>query len=325
MYDKIEKTRDDLRQKLTFRRISGIMLAFCVIGIVCLFQLITTGFSLNALYSWDFYLRLIYRVALIFLVYQATINMLYDREIAAERVHNARNKYCSIVKLKDISLKEFLKVYNYNLKAEAWCDKIDRQINKYNRRMANGRFVKKYTAKVEELEKLKEDEYIKKYWDALPVKWNRVFYGDFSLEDSLAAYNKRARSEFDKDVSKYSRKKAGTYIFTAIILGMIVVNFAFDGISTAAFWFNLLADVILVILRMIDAGIQCPILIDANYTNVYLYKTDIMAEYLAWQEEMKIENSKAFKILQYIQALEDQKKAEEELKKNSNNSVPATG
>ena len=325
MYEKIEKTRDELRQKLTFRRLAGMMLAMCVIGIVCLFQLITTGFSFNALLSWDFYLRLLYRIALIFLVYQATINMLYDRELAADRVQNARTKYISIVKLKDTSLKDFLVVYNHNLKAEAWCDKIDKQINKYNRRMANGRNVKRYTAKVEELEKLKEQAYIDKYWEALPVKWNRVFYGDFSIEDSLAAYNKRSRSEFDRDVGKYSRKKAASYIFTAMILGVIVVNFAFNNIATAAFWFNLLADIVLIVLRVADAGIQCPILIDMNYTNVYLYKTDIMAEYLAWQEENKIENSKAFKILNYIQQVEDQKKAEEELKKNSNSSVSTTG
>lgn len=319
MYEKIEKTRDDLREKLTFRRISGIMLSFCVIGVVCLFQLITTGFSFNVLLTWDFYLRLLYRIALIFLVYQAVINMLYDRELASTRVQDARTKYISIVKLKDVSLKDFLKVYNHNLKAEAWCDKIDKQINKYNRRMANGKFVRRYSKKVEELETLKNEEYINKYWDALPVKWNQVFYGDFSIEDSSAPYSRRARSEFDRDVSKYSRRKAGSYIFTAMIFGVIVVNFAFNNISTAAFWFNLLADIVLVILRMVDAGIQCPILIDANYTNVYNYKTDIMSEYLAWQEENHIENSKAFKILQYIQQVEDQKKAE----KNRNNSITA--
>lgn len=312
-YDKI----NDLRRKLTFRRLSGIMLGICVIGLVCLFQLISTGFSLQALLTWDFYLRLIYRITLIFLVYQSVTNILYDKEIMADRVQNARTKYISIVKLKDISLKDFLKIYNHNLKADAWCDKIDNKINKYNRRMANGRNVIKYTKKVDDLEKLKEREYIDKYWAALPVKWNRVFYGDFSVEDSLAAYNKRARSEFDRDVGKYSKKQAGSYILSAMILGIIVVNFAFNNIGTAAFWFNLLADIILVIMRAADAGLQVPVLIDMNYTNVYLYKTDIMAEYLAWQEENGIENSKAFKILQYIQQLEDQKKIDAENAKKS--------
>lgn len=294
----------NLREKLTFRRITGFMMAGLIVALVILFQLILADFSIDALKQPDFYVRIIYRVILIILVYQCVVNLLYDRQINSKRVQDARTKYIAAVKMKDISFKDFLKEYNYQLKAEAWINKIDRKINRYNRKMENGNNVAKYTKKVEYLESLKTPEYIERNWSYLSCRWKQVFVGDFTVEDAISGHEKRTRSEFNSDVAKYSAKKIVKYLFSALILGMIAVNLAFDGVKSVEFWFNMIADILLVVLRATDAGLQVPALIDYNFTNVYLYKVEVIEQYVEWCVKNKIEESKAHKVLNYIQEVE---------------------
>ena len=307
---------ENLQSKLTFRRLSGLLLSFAIISIVVLFQLVMADFSIDAFKSPDFYIRVLYRVVLIILVYQAVINLLYDRCMASPKVQDARAKYKAAVKLKDVSFNSFLKEYNYNLKAEAWIDKIDRKLNRINRKMEAGKNVKRYSKKIEYLESLKTPEYIEKNWSYLNCKWKQVFIGDFTIEDSITNNEKRARSEFGKDVIKYSSKKVSGYLFASLVLGLVVVNLAFDGVKTASFWFNMILDIILVIMRATDAGLQTPILIDYNFTNVYLYKVEVMEMYIQWCESNNLEESKAHRVLSYIEEVEVEKQNQERLENN---------
>lgn len=307
---------DELRQKITFRKIIGFFSAVAIIGVVVLFQLIVADFSIDAFRSPDFYIRIAYRVVLIVLVYHCIINLLYDKQLRSQRVQDARTKYIAAVKMKDITFKDFLKEYNYNLKTEAWTNKIDKKINKINRKLESGRNVEKYTSKVLYLEKLKSPEYIEKNWAYLNCKWTQVYTGDFSVEDAYSNSEKRARSQFNADVAKMSLRRISMYVFWSLVLGLVVVNMAFDGVKTAAFWFNMLVDIVLVLMRAADAGFQLPILIDCNFTDVYLYKVDVMQQYVEWCATNNITESKAYKVLSYIQDVEVEKNTEPEIKED---------
>ena len=252
---------EELRQKLTFRRIIGFFSAVAIIGVVILFQLIVANFSIDAFKEPDFYIRIAYRVVLIILTYHCIINLLYDRQIKSERVQNARKKYIAAVKMKDITFKDFLKEYNYNLKAESWINKIDQKINKINRKLEAGKNVEKNSQRIQYLESLKTPEYIQKNWSYLNCKWKPVYTGDFTVEDAIGCSDKRTRSEFNMDVTKMSLKKISMYIFGSLLLGLVAVNLAFDGVKTVDFWFNMLVDIMLVITRSADAGFQLPILV----------------------------------------------------------------
>lgn len=313
---------EELRSKITFRRITGFLMALAIVALVAIFQLIVADFSLDAFKEPNFYIRIAYRVVLIILVYQSVVNLLYDKHIRSQKVLDARTKYIAAVKMKDISFKDFLKEYNYSLKAEAWINKIDNKINRINRKMENGKNVEKYTQRVEYLESLKTPEYIADNWPYLNCRWKQVFAGDFTVEDSFSNNERRTRSEFNADVAKYSAKKVFKYIFTAIILGMIAVNLAFDGVKSIEFWFNMVMDIILVIMRATDAGLQVPLLIDYNFTNVYLYKVEVMESYIEWCSTHQIKESKAHKVLAYIQEVEvDAKKEEEKVEELPEESV----
>ena len=302
---------DELRQKLTFRRVIGFLMSFAIIGVVVLFQLIIADFSVDAFKQPDFYIRIIYRVILIILTYQCVVNLLYDKQVRSDRVQNARTKYIAAVKMKDISFKDFLKEYNYKLKAEAWINKIDLKINKINRKLETGKGnIQKLSDRVKYLESLKTPEYIEKNWSYLNCKWKQVYTGDFTVEDAIGSNERRTRSEFNVDVAKMSLKKISGYILGSLVLGLVVVNLAFDGAKTAEFWFNMIADILLVITRSADAGFNLPVLIDYNFTNVYLYKVDVMQQYVEWCAENKITESKAHKVLSYIEDVEVEKNTE---------------
>lgn len=298
---------DELRSKLTFRKVIGFLMSLAIIGVVVIFQLIVANFSLDAFKDPDFYIRIVYRVILIVLVYQCVINLLYDKQIRSKRVQDARTKYIAAVKMKDITFVEFLKEYNYKLKADAWTAKIDAKINKLNRKLESGRNVAKLTKKVQYLETLKTPEYIEKNWSYLNCKWKQIFTGDFSVEDAISNNDRRTRSEFNADVAKMSFKKISSYVLISLILGLVVVNLAFDGVKTMAFWFNMLVDIILVLTRAADAGFNLPIIIDYNFTDVYLYKVEVMQQYVEWCATNNITESKAYKVLSYIQDVEVEK------------------
>ena len=302
---------EELRNKLTFRKIIGFFTALAIISVVVLFQLIIANFSLDAFKQPDFYIRIAYRVVLIILVYHCVINLLYDRQLKSKRVQDARTKYIAAVKMKDITFKDFLKEYNYNLKAEAWINKIDGKINKISRKLESGRFVASRTKKIEYLETLKTPEYIQKNWAYLNCNWTQIYTGDFSVEDAIGGNEKRTRSQFNLDVTKMSLKKISTYILCSLCLGLVVVNMAFDGVKTVEFWFNMIVDILLVITRAADAGFNLPVLIDYNFTNIYLYKVDVMQQYVEWCSVNNITESKAHRVLSYIQEVEVEKKGEE--------------
>lgn len=301
---------ETLREKLTFRKVTGFMMAGLIIALVVLFQLILADFSIDAFKQPDFYIRIAYRILLIILVYQSVVNLLYDRQLNSKRVQDARKKYIAAVKMKDISFKDFLKEYNYTLKAEAWMDKIDKKINKLNRKMENGKNVAKYSKRVEYLESLKTPEYIAKNWAYLSCSWKQVFVGDFTIEDAISNHEKRTRSEFNKDVFVFSARKISVYLLMSLALGLVAVNIAIDGVHSAEFWFNMIADVILVVMRATDAGLNVPTLIDYNFTNVYLYKVEVMEQYVEWCSTHQIKESKAHKVLSYIQEVEVEKNEE---------------
>lgn len=303
---------DELRQKITFRKVVGCLMSMAIIAFVVIFQLIIADFNLNAFKEPDFYIRIVYRLLLIFLTYQAVVNLLFDRQLNAQKVKDARTKYIAAVKIKDISFKDFLEEFNRNLKKEAWIDKINRKINKITRKLEEGKKVEANTKKIAQLEILKTDEYIEANWHYLSCKWSPVFVGDFSIEDSISNNCKRTRSEFNKDLSRLSFRKMATYFLCSLALGMVAINLSFDPANTVEFWFNMIADILIVIMRAGEAGLQVPSLIDYNFTNVYLYKVDILSQYVEWCERNKLNESKAHKILDYIEENEVKKEIKEE-------------
>ena len=299
---------EKIKSTFTFRKLTGILTFIAILGIVCLFQIVQAGFSVDVFQDPDFYIRLVYRALLIPLVFFAVTNTRYDSYLRRDKVVKAKERYKKAVKMKDVSFQDFLDYYNRNTKIEAWKLKIDTKINKLSRKLEKGHFIKRRTKKLEYLKSLKEDDYIKENFDYLNCKWTKLYTGDFTLEDSIAGSQRKVRSTFNSDMAKNSLKKMSSYFLMALALGIVSTNFALDTVQTSAFWFNMCVDISIVIKRAIDAELQMDSNIDENFTNIYIYKTEVMQEYSQWCITHNIEESKAHKILDVIEQNNQEKK-----------------
>ena len=293
----------DLKQKITLRKVTAISMYMIILALIGLFQAVVLGFDFSIYSQFDFYFRIAYRIILIILTFTSTINFLFDKTYNAEKVQSARRKYLTVVKMKDISFKDFLDEYNDQLKRDAWINKINKKINKLERKMENGRRLKKLGQRRDYLKTLITEEYINEHFNYLNVAYSKVYLSDFSAEDAYGNNDLvKTRSNFNGAMAKFSTKKIGQYILITFLTGSVVYNVAFE--TGLAFWLNICIDLALVITRVADAAINTPILVDLEYTQVYLTKTEIMNKYINWCSERNIGESKAHKVLTYIENTE---------------------
>ena len=300
---------EKIRSKFTMKKIIAGFLYILILALVGLFQAISMDFDFSIYLSPDYWFRIIYRIILITLSYIATINAAFDSLFNGKKVQTARKKYLEIVKMKDITFKDFLIEYNRNSKINSWKNKVNKKIFKIEKKLESGRKLEKRRKEIDELKFLLTDEYINENFDYLDAKYYKVYDSDFTEEDSVGSgSNIKTRSNFSGSVAKFGTKKLGSYVLIAILSGSVIYNLAINpGIN---FWINLITDLLLVLMRVGDAAYNAPVLMDQEYTNVYINKTSIMKEYVNWCSEKKIEESKAHKVISYIEKTENDKKGE---------------
>lgn len=295
--------KQKITQRLTVRKITAVFMYMIILALIGLFQAVVLGFDFSIYTQFDFYFRIGYRVILIILTFTSTINFLFDRTYNSEKVQAARQKYLSVVKMKDVSFKDFLDEYNVQLKKDAWINKINKEINKIERKMEHGKRLESLMKKREYYKSLITDEYINEHFDFLDVRYTKVYVSDFSAEDAYGNDDLvKTRSDFNGAMAKFNMRKIGQYILLTFLTGSVIYNVAFE--TGLSFWLNICIDLALVVTRIADAAINTPILVDLEYTQVYLSKTDIMNKYINWCSERKITESKAHKVLSYIESTE---------------------
>lgn len=305
----MDKELEKLRNKFTMRKLISIVLYVLILALVGLFQAISMNFDFSIYLSADYWFRIVYRIILISLSYIATINASFDYLFNSQKVQTARKKYLEIVKMKDITFKEFLEGYNRRSKIEAWKNTVNKKIYKLEQKIEHKKNKEKIFNKINDLKATITDEYIENNFEYLDVKYYKVFDSDFTEEDSVGSISQiKTRSNFSGSVARFGTKKLGSYILIAVLSGSIIYNLTFNpGIN---FWINLVTDLLLVIMRIADALYHAPILMDDEYTNVYIAKTTIMKEYINWCNEKEITESKAHKVISYIEETEKEKEKE---------------
>ena len=286
----------------------GASFALLLIAATGLFQFIKTGLSVEIFKHPEFYIIIAYRVIIIILTYNAVINITFDKFFRSERVQNARNQYMNLLKIKDIHFKDFIKVYNHKLKKEIWKQNVDEEIQKLNRKIEKGKDPELSQKEIENLEKKKDETFMEAHWSTLPVKWSPIYDGDFIGDDTIVSLkDRKTHSDYNKTVAKFASKKIGRYLISSAAMGMIVVNWYFNGFTNAMFWLNLVCDIGIIVWRSAQAASDNEKIIDLEYTNVYNYKSDILKEYIIWIEENHIEESNAHKVIAYLDKLKEEK------------------
>jgi len=265
--------------------------SIAIIGI----QVVAMGFDFSKLAQPEFWARTLALTICIFLLYRAVINARYDKTASRDNVLEAKKEYDELNQKKDLDLKDFLNEFNLNTKIGVYVGKINKRINKLERkRIKTYKFKKKekLTTQIETLKKEISKERIEEIINYIHVKYYMVWYDDFQDVERVGGngkLNTRGNQSYKRNFNKYSVWSIWSYFICAIILSMSF--WTFGDTSTITIIANVLSSLIMIVTRIMTAYIQADRIYDSTITASYVCRSDILKQYFAWQKK-QVQESK---------------------------------
>lgn len=263
-----------------------LMSMLCLIGI----DLIKFNFDLSRLKDWKEWVGIAISTVGIFLLYRAVVNARFDKTAMRENVVKARNEYNELNKHKDLTLKDFLKEYNLKTKITNYVAKINHKLYKLEKKRLKTYRVnkcKRLDKKIAELKFKISDEYIHDNIHKIKVKYYIVMYSDFCVETSpIDRKNIATRNTYDKAFTKASLNKMWIYILSS---SLIMISAAEPSqLGTTSLVTSILATCLLITTRIVTALLEADKIFDANITNTFLARTEILQEYFEWKKSAPV-------------------------------------
>ena len=259
--------------------------AMAIVGI----QVVTMGFDFTKLTSWQFWVRTLALTACIFLLFRAVVNARFDKTAARQNVLDVMDEYNSLNKDKDLDMKEYLEEFNLNTKIGVYVGKINKRINRLERKKIKTYSAKKKMALTAKINILKEEikpERIKEIIDIIRVKYYMVFYDDFQNVERVGGNGRiltRGNQAYSKSFNKASFNKIWAYILCSAILALSI--WSFGDTSTITIIANVLSSLIMIVTRILTAFVEADRIYDSTITASYVCKIDILKSYFKWKNE----------------------------------------
>lgn len=273
------------RPKYIAALIEIVISSVAIVGI----QIVSMGFDFTKLSSWQFWVKTASLTACIFLLFRAVINARFDKTASRKNVLEAKENYNVLNKDKGLDLKEFLNEFNLQTKINAYVGKINKRINRLERKKIKTYSAKKkmsLTAKINVLKEEIKPERIKEIIDIIHVKYYMVWYDDFENVERVGgngAYNTRGYQSYNKAFNKASFNKIWAYILCSAIMAVSV--WTFGDTTTVTIIANILSSSIMIVTRVLTAYIQADRIYDSTITASYVCKTDILKQYYIWKNK----------------------------------------
>lgn len=264
-----------------------IISATAIVGI----QIVAMGFDTSKLQSWEFWARTGALTLCIFLLYRAVINARFEHTAERDIVVEKKNEYAELSKSKDLDLKEFLCEFNLRNKINCYIAKINKRINRLERRRIKTYSIKKKQALGRKIEMLKEEikpERVKEVIDIVRVKHYIVYYDDFENVERVGGNGTiltRGYQAYNKAFTKASFNKMWVYVLCSAIMAISV--WTFGEASTIQIIANILSSLFMIIVRIMTAFVEADKIYDSTITSAYVCKIDILKQYYDWQKEVK--------------------------------------
>lgn len=270
--------------------------SIAIVGI----QIVAMGFDFSKLTTWEFWGRTGALTACIFLLYRAVINARYDKTASRQEVLDIKEEYRSLSEDKDLDLKDFLNELNMELKVKAYVSKINKRINRLERKNIKTYNVKKkkaYKAKIDLLKQEIEKDRIKEVIDIVHVKYDMVWYDDFQNIERVGGNGRiitRGTQAYNRAFNIASFNKMWMYILCSAIMAISVWSFGES--STVQIIANVLSSILMIVVRITTAFIEADRLYDSTETAAFVSKIDILKQYYSWkntrtEEQIKELNS----------------------------------
>lgn len=269
-----------------------IVSAIAIVGI----QVVSMGFDASKLAEWQFWVKTMALTGCIFLLFRAVVNARYDKTENRESVKEIRESYATLSKDKDLDLKDFLEEFNLKNKISVYVSKINKRINRLERKKIktyNADKKMKLTAKINILKEEIKPERIEEIINIIRVKYYMVFYDDFENVERAGGNGTiltRGIQAYTKLFNKTSFNKIWAYILCTAI--MTISIWTFGDTSTITIIANVLSSLVMITTRIVTAFIEADRIYDSTITASYVCKTEILKEYYAWrnkrvEEELK--------------------------------------
>lgn len=258
--------------------------SIAIIGI----QVVAMGFDFSKLAQPEFWARTLALTICIFLLYRAVINARYDKTASRDNVLEAKKEYDDLNKNKTLDLKDFLQEFNLNTKIGVYVGKINKRINRLERKKIKTYSAKKkmaLTAKIDVLKQEIKPDRVREVIDIIHVKYYMVWYDDFQDVERVGGngkLNTRGNQSYKRNFNKFSLWSIWSYFICAIVLSMSF--WTFGETSTITIIANVLSSSIMIVTRIMTAYIQADRIYDSTITASYVCRSDILKEYYVWQK-----------------------------------------
>lgn len=252
-------------------------------------QVVAMGFDFSKLAQPEFWARTLALTICIFLLYRAVINARYDKTAQRENVLEAKKEYEDLNKKKDLDLKDFLQEFNLNTKIGVYVGKINKRINRLERKKIKTYNAKKKKALTAQIDVLKQEinpDRVREVIDIIHVKYYMVWYDDFQDVERVGGngkLNTRGNQSYKKNFNKFSLWSMWSYFICAIVLSMSF--WTFGDTTTITIIANVLSSAIMIVTRVLTAYIQADRIYDSTITASYVCRSDILKEYYVWQKK----------------------------------------
>lgn len=258
--------------------------SIAIVGI----QVVAMGFDFSKLAKPEFWARTLALVICIFLLYRAVINARFDKTAQRENVLEAKKEYDRLNKNKDLDLKDFLQEFNLKTKISVYVGKINKRINRLERKNIKTYNAKKKIALKNKIDVLKQEineDRVREIIDIIHVKYYMVWYDDFQDVERVGGngkLNTRGNQSYKRNFNKSSLWSIGSYFICAIVLSMSF--WTFGDTTTITIIANVLSSSIMIVTRIMTAYIQADRIYDSTITASYVCRSDILKEYYIWQK-----------------------------------------
>ena len=248
--------------------------------------------------------------------YNIGINMLWDAELKKDKILNDLiEKYNKLIKYKQIDFEYYVvKIFNVEEKTKAYISQINKKIywlNKFSRNkdrllyssdLPESQKLKEknlYCKKRQELENLKNPDFIKKNLDNLKVKYYEVDPAVFELEIDGAAVIRGIRTKGNVNAGRV--KASASMVMGMVIISMFLTAFGLEAdkqefeSQMVKFWhycMKAIEDTAVVLWQFTRGTFQCRKIISSQLTAPYSGRCQVLTKYIDWRLNNNIPNTK---------------------------------
>ena len=304
------------KRETILKQFVNILLLFIILLVFGCLDFATLTFHLEYITTASYWGTVGTKVVAGVCAYNIGINMLWDAELKKDKILNDLiEKYNKLIKYKQIDFEYYVvKIFNVEEKTKAYISQINKKIywlNKLSRNkdrllyssdLPESQKKKEknlYCKKRQELEDLKNPEFIKKNIDNLQVRYYEVDPAVFELEIDGAAIIRGVKTKGNVNVGR--AKASASMVMGMVIISMFLTAFGLQAdqeqfeSQMVKFWhycMKAIEDTAVVLWQFTRGTFQCRKIISSQLTAPYSGRCQVLTKYIDWRLNNNIPNTK---------------------------------